>query len=312
MNKIKHLLFLFFFIISFQSKSQFFEYNNHLFSSKIALQDTSRKGKIGLDVTTNSKHLTGNTIEIGALYGIHKDKREINSLSIISNVRSYFNKSYYFEDPIDNEKIDFSKDGYFISVGLIYQFFNRDLKFSLGIAPTLSNYYQNIDAEIGLSSTLLFEYKRIMLITNLIGNQFNENFYNPKGTIVSSGPTYEPFGPYSFVTISSYFSSSLFFKLNPNSFERIYLKFLHLNTYEINKLAIGLSLPINDIVILNPEIAYNITESNFTSEKTVDKLYYGFLAKVKMNKFYIKSFLTYHKEPGLEDLNINLGIEYNL
>jgi len=307
MNKIQNLILLLFLIFSIQAKSQFFEYNNHLFSSKIAMQDSSKKGSFGLDMTTNPTHFSDKTFEIGALYSFYKDKREINSLSIISNLRGYFNNSYYVENWLDNGETDLAKDGYYISLGLIYQLSKRNFKFSYGIAPALSNSYQNYDAKIGFSSTMLFEYKRIMLITNLSANQFNENSYISRGYL-----SYVPNGPYSIALISSYFSSALFFELNPDSDERIYIKFLNTTTSESNKLAIGLSLPIDNVVIINPEIAYNTTDTYFTSEKPEYRLTYGFLGKVRIANLYLKSFVTYHIDKGGEDLNINFGIEYNL
>lgn len=308
MKNIQNVILIFFILISTQGMGQFFEYNNHLFSSKIALQDSSKKVGIGLDMTTNSKYLSDKSVELGAIYSIYHDKHKINSLSIISNLRSYFNNSYYFENTIENEKRDLAIDGYYISVGLIYQFSKRNFKFSYGIAPAFSNYYQNINAEFGFSSTLLFEYKRIMLITNLVANQFNENPYILKISYYNYGS----YSPFSTASISSYFSSAFFFKLNPNSDERVYLKFLNSTSSESNKIAIGLSIPIENIVIINPEIAYNIADTYYTSETPEYKLYYGLLAKVRINNIYLKSFVRYHKDNSGEDLSINLGIEYYL
>jgi len=308
MKNFQYGIFIILILISIKGKSQFFEYDNHLFTSSIGIQDTTKIAVVGLDMTTNSKYFVDKSVEIGGIFNIYSDSKQVNSLFLTSNLKSYFNNSFYVEYNSNEYEgtEDLARDGYYISVGLIYQFSKNNLKFSCGLAPRFSDYYQEHDAFAGYNSTLLFEYKRIMLLSNLVLNQFNQNFYNTDHSYY-----YDNIEPFSCVSISPYLSSTLYFKLNLNSNERVYLKYLNMLDSDVDKMAIGLSIPIYNRVIINPEIVYELS-SNYPVSDQENRYSYGILAKVRIRKLFLKSFVTYHKEYYREDLNINFGMEYFL
>ncbi|MBI9056055.1 MAG: hypothetical protein JEY96_19700 [Bacteroidales bacterium] len=79
---------------------------------------------------------------------------------------------------------------------------------------------------------------------------------------------------------------------------------------DVDKMAIGLSIPIENRVIINPEIVYELSSSYPVSDQE-NRYSYGLLAKVRIRNIFFKSFVTYHKYYR-EDLNINFGLEYCL
>ena len=118
MNRISNIFLLFLILLSTQGKSQFFEYNNRLINSKLALQNPNKRGAIGLDLTTNSNSIKDNSFECAFNFRFFKDKSNKNQFSVTSNFRNYTNKAFY--DPLLVNKTDKAYDGYFASLGLIY------------------------------------------------------------------------------------------------------------------------------------------------------------------------------------------------